>query len=93
MKVTHLLINNFRGIKTASIIFGVHPANAYLDNLPAMKGIAKRHSREGGNPERAVQRGKTVLCLHHGKQTKRHTVYRRNIESGAKSVESQTGSG
>ena len=34
MKVTHLLINNFRGIKTASIIFGVHPANAYLDNLP-----------------------------------------------------------
>jgi putative endonuclease len=27
-----------------------------------MKGIAKRRSREGGNPERAVQRGKTVLC-------------------------------
>ena len=32
-----------------------------------MKGIAKRHSRErkgrgGGNPERAVQRGKTVFC-------------------------------
>jgi hypothetical protein len=26
--------------------FLVHPANAYLDNLPAMKGIAKRHSRE-----------------------------------------------
>ncbi len=29
----------------------VHPANEYLDNLPAMKGVAKRHSREGGNPE------------------------------------------
>ncbi len=27
-----------------------------------MKGIAKRRSREGGNPERTVQRGKTVLC-------------------------------
>ena len=40
----------------------VLPANAYLDNLPAMKGIAKRHSRGGGNPERAVQCGKTVLC-------------------------------
>ena len=37
-------------MKLRFVIKGL-PGIAWLDNLPAMKGIARRHSREGGNKE------------------------------------------
>ena len=52
---------------------------------------SQRHSREGGNPGRAWL-GETILYLHHGKQTQRYAVHRRNIKPGAKGLAAQTGS-
>ena len=76
-------------------LFSGLPGNAYLDSLYAKtEWTLQRHSREGGNPGKAAGRGrKTVLCLHHGKQTKRYAVHRSNVKSSAKGMASQTGCG
>ena len=70
---------------SANRLLLVLPGNTYPDSCRHKGGadLPQRHSPKGANPGRVDVHGKTVLCVHHGRQAKRYAVRRCNIESGA----------